>query len=183
MEYKMKKVFYGVLALLLLATTTSIAQSKMIVGKQYSAFVDIPKQWTLSKHPELPFFIKPTKANVSEKTYIYVYGIDYNTKVDLKKWLTENTKVVQQQFKGTKVLPVKKTFSNIKANDNCTGKYELVQYKYANGKCEALLAIECKQSTVTVLLSAATELEFKQLLVPYYELCASLKVLAPMGVN
>lgn len=155
----------------------SIGQSKMIVGQKHTVFVDIPKNWLQAQNDQLPFFIKPNKKDNSNETYMYVYGIDYNSKPELSSWVKGNNDYISDKFNGVKIDTLKQQFENIKANDYLTGNYLTITYNYPNGRNEVILVIECKSTIVTAVLSTKNKNELNKLLPSFIELSKTLKIL------
>jgi hypothetical protein len=152
-------------------------QSKMVIGQKHTILVDIPRNWVQAQYDRLPFFIKPDKKDVSSSTYMYVYGIDYNINPKLGDWIKGNNEYVSDSYKGVKIGTLNHEFNNIRANDYLTGKYKVVTYFYPGGKSEAILVIECRNTIVTVVLSAKDKVEYTALLPSFIALSETLKVL------
>jgi hypothetical protein len=155
----------------------SFGQSLMVVGQKHTIFVDLPKNWLQAENDQLPFFIKPKKKRVSDETYIYVYGIDYNSKPDLNAWVKGNNDYISATFNGVKIDTLKQHFENIKSNDFLTGNYLTITYDYPNGRKEIMLIIECKSTIVTAVLSTKDKAELKALLPSFIELSQTLKII------
>ncbi len=166
-----------ILLICIIFTTYSNAQSKMVVGKKHTIFVDIPKNWIQAQNDQLPFFIKPDEKNVSDLTNLYVYGIDYDSNPNLDDWIDGNNKELTENEKGIKIRAVDLKFENIKKDNYCTGNYKIVTYEYLNKRKECLLIIECKNTIVTVVLSTSNELEFEKYLKSFEEIAKSTKIL------
>ena len=163
--------------LFLLTFNWTYGQSKMLVGKKHTIFVDIPKNWVQAQNDQLPFFIKPDEKNVNEKTYSYVYGLDYNGNPDLNGWIEGNTKYLIENNKGLKVDSLNLTFENLKKNDYLTGRYKTITYEYEDKRKEVLLIIECKNTIVTCVLSGVNDQEYQKYLFALTDLGKSLRVL------
>jgi len=171
------KIFLSVLILTILFVRQTFGQSKMVVGQKHTIFVDIPKNWLQSQNDQLPFFVKPDKKDVSDETYLYVYGIDYNYKPELNGWVKGNNDYIAEKFKGVKIDTLKLKFDNIKAEDYSTGNYMSISYQYPNGRNEVILVIECKYTIVTTVLSTKDRAELNSLLPSFIELSKTLKIL------
>ena len=155
----------------------TFGQSKMIVGSKHTVFVEIPKNWLPAENEQLPFFIKPNKKNVSNETYMYVYGIDYNGKPELGDWVKSNNDYISDKFEGVKIDTLNQPFENIQADNYLTGNYITITYEYPTGRNEVILVIECKSSIVTAVLSSKNKKELKSLLPAFIDLSKSIKVL------
>jgi hypothetical protein len=171
------KKYLSAFILIILFVGQSFGQSKMVVGQKHTIFVDIPKNWLQAENDQLPFFIKPNKKRVSDETYMYVYGIDYNSKPDLSAWVKGNNDYISETFKDVKIDTLKQQFENIKANDCLTGNYLTISYDYPNGRKEVMLIIECKSTIVTAVLSTMDKVELKALLPSFVELSQTLKII------
>ena len=171
------KKYLSAFILSILFVGQTFGQSKMIVGQKHTIFVDIPKNWLQAENDQLPFFIKPDVKDVSNETYIYVYGIDYNSKPELSGWVKGNNDNISDKFDGVKIDTLKQQFDNIKANDYLTGNYLTITYDYPNGRNEVILVIECKSTIVTSVLSTKDKAELKKLLPSFIELSNTLKIL------
>ena len=170
------KKFLLLLVTTILVASQSFGQTKMIVGQKHLIFVDIPKGWLQAQNDPLPFFIKPDLQNVSNQTYMYVYGIDYKAKPALEGWIKGNNDYVSKQFKGVKIDSLDLKFDNIKTGDYTTGNYIVITYTYTDGKKEVLLIVECVFTIVTAVLSAKDQAEFDLFLPSFVELSKSLKI-------
>ena len=166
-----------VILICLIFSTYSIGQSKMIVGNKHTIFVEIPKDWIQAQNDQLPFFIKPDEKNVSDLTYIYAYGIDYDINPKLDEWIDGNNKYLTENEKGVKIGSLDLKFENIKKDNYSNGNYKIVTYEYENKRTECLLIIECKNTIVTVVLSTSSDLEFKKYLKSFEEIAKSTKIL------
>lgn len=171
------KKYLSAFILSILFVGQTFGQSKMIVGQKHTIFVDIPKNWLQAQNDQLQFFIKPDVKDVSNETYIYVYGIDYISKPELSGWVKGNNDFISDKFDGVKIDTLKQQFDNIKANDYLTGNYLTITYDYPNGRNEVILAIECKSTIVTSVLSTKDKAELKKLLPSFIELSKTLKIL------
>ena len=171
----MKKLLFSVLTILFIGQ--AFGQSKMVVGQKHTIFVDTPKGWLQAQNDQLPFFIKPDKNNVSNETYMYIYGIDYNIQPELSGWVKGNNEYILDKFRGVKIDTLNQKFDNIKTNNYLTGNYLNITYEYPAGKHEVILVIECKYTIVTAVLSTKDKEELNSLLPSFIELSKSLKVL------
>ena len=171
------KKYLSAFILSILYVGQTFGQSNLIVGQKHTIFVDIPKNWLQAQNDQLQFFIKPDVKDVSNETYIYVYGIDYISKPELSGWVKGNNDFISDKFDGVKIDTLKQQFDNIKANDYLTGNYLTITYDYPNGRNEVILAIECKSTIVTSVLSTKDKAELKKLLPSFIELSKTLKIL------
>lgn len=171
----MKKLT-SVLILTMLFVGQTFGQSKMLVGEKHMIFVEIPKNWLPAQNDQLPFFIKPDKKEVSSETYIYVYGLDYNIKPELKGWVKGNNDYISNKFNGVKIDTLNQKFDNIIADDYLTGNYLTITYEYPNGRNEVILVIECKNTIVTAVLSTKDKTELNELLPSFIEQSKTLKI-------
>lgn len=172
----MKKLLL-VLILTILFFGQTFGQSKMLFGKKHTIFVEIPKNWLQAQNDQLPFFIKPDKKEVSSETYMYVYGIDYNSKPELNGWIKGNNDYISDKFKGVEIDTLNQKFENIKSDEYLTGNYLTITYKYPSGRNEVILVIECKNTIITAVLSTKDKTELKELLPSFIELSKTLKIL------
>lgn len=170
------KKYLSAFILIILFVGQSFGQSKMVVGQKHTIFVDIPKNWLQAENDQLPFFIKPNKTRVSNETYIYVYGIDYNSQPNLSAWVKGNNDYTSETFNGVKIDTLNQQYENIKSNDYLTGNYLTITYDYPGGRKEVLLIIECKSSIVTAVLSTKDKAELNELLPSFVELSQTLKI-------
>ncbi len=167
------------IALILLVLTgclNSYAQTKMLTGSKHLIFVDIPKNWIQAQNDQIPFLIKPDETNVSDMTYMYVYGLDYNSVPDLNLWIEGNNSGLKNDIPDVKIEQLDLKFQNIKADNFLTGNYKIVSYIYPDLRKEALLVIESKTSIFTAVLSAKDKIEFDKYLDSFKELVNSLKI-------
>ena len=107
----MNRLFFTLIMLTFF--TTTFGQSLMVVGQKHTIFVDVPKNWLQAKNDQLRFFIKPNQKRVSDETYMYVYGIDYNSNPDLNAWVKGNNDYISKTFKDVKIDTLKQEFENI----------------------------------------------------------------------
>jgi hypothetical protein len=161
----------------IIISTYSNAQSKMIVGNKHTIFVDIPENWIQAQNDQLPFFIKPNEKDISDFTYIYVYGIDYDSNPKLDEWIDGNNKYLIETEKGIKIKNLDLKFENIKKDNYSNGNYRIVTYEYENKRKECLLIVECQNTIVTVVLSTDSDLEFNKYLKSFEEIAKSTKIL------
>jgi hypothetical protein len=167
--------FALIITLLIIGQT--FGQSKMIVGQKHTIFVDIPKNWLQQQNDQLPFFIKPDRKDVSDETYMYVYGIDYTTDPELNGWIEGNNNYIAEKFKNVKIGVSTHLFDNIKVDDYLTGNYKTITYEYPNNRNEVILVIECKTSIITVVLSTKDTAELTEFLPSFIELSKSIRIL------
>ena len=153
-------------------------QSKMLTGQKHVIFVDIPKQWLQAQNDQLPFFIKPDEQNVGDKTYMYVYGFDYQSNPDLNGWIKGDNEDIANKHPGLKIDSLSINLSNIKENGYLTGRYKVIIYDYPDKHREVMLVIECKNTIVTTLMSTANKAEFEKYLPSFKELAQTMKVLS-----
>ena len=156
---------------------STFGQSKMLVGQKHTIFVDIPMNWLQTENDQLPLFIKPDKKDISNETYMYVYGIDYNHKPELSSWVKGNNDYILDNFKDVKIDTLSQKFENIKAGDYLTGKYLIITYEYLNERSEVILVIECQSTIVTAVLSTKDKTELIELLPSFIQMSKSLKIL------
>jgi hypothetical protein len=154
------------------------AQGVMIYGKHHLIMAEVPKGWLQVQHEELPFVIKPDQKKSDEKTYMYVFGFDYKINPDLNEWIEGNNEHLLKNAKlGVKIDSLSLSFPNFDAKSYTTGRYKTITYTYKDGHKEALLIIECKNSLVTVVMSAVDGKEFKKNLDAFKSIAQSLKIL------
>lgn len=158
----------------LFSTSSVHAQLQTLTGKKHSVMCIIPEKWEQVKHPQLPFFIQPKGAEISPMTYMYVFVIDYDIKRTAKDWISVNNGYLEKEQEGIKIIKTKVSFSNLKKGNYATGKYEAVTYEYLNERKEIILAVECEESIITVVLSAKNAVEFKKLYPAFKQLTKSL---------
>lgn len=166
-----------ILLICILFSTFSHSQSKMIVGSKHTILVEIPKNWIQAQNDQLPFFIKPDEKNVSDLTYMYAYGIDYDINPKLDEWIDGNNKYLIENEEGVKIGSLDLKFENIKKDNYSNGNYKIVTYEYENKRKECLLIIECKNTIVAVVLSTSSDLEFNKYLKSFEEIAKSTKIL------
>ena len=167
-----------ILALLVaLVTIVSIAKGQMITGKKHIIFVETPKNWLYVQNDQLPYFIKPNEKNVSDKTYLYVYGLDYESSPDINGWLKGDNDDMLSKHPGLKIDSLPIILTNIKKTDYLTGRYKTITYEYPDLHKEAMLVIECKNTIVTVVLSASNSNEFDKYLPSFKKLAQTVKIL------
>lgn len=166
-----------ILLICIIFSTYSNSQSKMIVGNKHTILVEIPQNWIQAQNDQLPFFIEPDEKNVSDLTYMYAYGIDYDINPKLDEWIDGNNKYLIENEKGVKIGSLDLKFENIKKDNYSNGNYKIVTYEYENKRKECLLIIECKNTIVTVVLSTSSDLEFNKYLKSFEEIAKSTKIL------
>ncbi len=149
----------------------------MLTGERHVIFVDIPKNWLQAQNDQLPFFIKPNEKDVSDKTYMYVYGFDYTNAPDLNGWIKGDNDDMAGKHPGIKIDSLPISFDNIKKSDFVTGRYKIITYDYTDQHKEAILVVECKNTIVTAALSASTHYEFEKYLPAFEELAQTLSIL------
>ncbi|SNR69535.1 hypothetical protein SAMN04487979_11717 [Flavobacterium sp. ov086] len=166
----------ALILLLFVIYINSFAQSKMLTGNKHLIFVEIPKNWVQAPNDQIPFLIKPNETNISEITYMYVYGLDYASVPDLNLWIEGNNSELKKDIPDVKIEQLDLKFENIKADNFLTGNYKTVCYTYPGIKKEALLVIESKTTIFTAVLSAKDTAEFDKYLGSFKELVNSLKM-------
>lgn len=172
----MMKICTLLIYVILLYTGQSIGQQKVIFGQRHSILVKIPKNWLQFQNNQLPFVLKPNKTNISNETYIYVYGIDYKREPSLDRWVTGNNLHILDNFDGVKIDTLDFVFDNIKSASYATGNYLTIHYKYQNERNEILLIIECKSTIVTAVLSTQNDVELKLYLPSFVELAETMQI-------
>ena len=173
----MKRIFSILVLMLALCSVKLYAQPKMIVGDRHSIFVNMPTDWLQAQHEALPFFIKPNAPNVSDMTYLYVYGIDYSSSPELDKWIEGNNAYVVDNFEGVILGELDIKLDNIVPDDFLTGKYKTITYTYTNGRMEALVIIELNHTIATIVLSTNGKAEFEKYLPSLIEVAKSFRAL------
>jgi hypothetical protein len=165
--------------LLLLLILTNFLNSygqAMLTGNKHLILVDIPKNWLQAPNEQIPFLIKPDEKNVSDTTYMYVYGLDYNSTPDLNAWIEGNNAGLKDNIPNISIESLDITFDNLKKDNFLTGRYKIVTYVYPNNRKEALLVIESKTSIFTAVLSTKDSNEFNAYFDSFKELISSLKI-------
>ena len=170
------KILFSLVLFTIAFLNTAAAQMQMLYGKNHAIFAMIPEKWQLNENKEIPFFLKPERAEVNPMTYMYVLGIDYETTPVAKDWVAANNEYLLKKMPEVKIKSTKVKFSNLKRNGYLTGKYEAVTYAYPNDRKEIILAIECEKTIVSVVLSAKDATEFKKLYKDFKELVKSLRI-------
>lgn len=173
------KIMKGKIYIILFFILTSFnisAQTKMLTGYKHLVILNIPKNWLQVETNEIPFLIKPDEKNVSDNTYMYVYGLDYETSPDLNLWIEGNNGSLKSEIPEIKISELELKFENLKKDNFLTGRYKAVSYVYPDSKEEVLLVIESKTTIITAVLSAKDNTEFKQYLDSFKELVNSLKI-------
>lgn len=163
--------------ILLFLSISTFAQSKMIVGQNHTIFVEIPNKWIQAENEQLPFFIKPDENNVSPSTYMYVYGIDYDINPEIEKWISGNNEYLKSNFPEIIIGTKEVTFENLGDSKYYTGKNQVITYEYPDKRKESILVIECKNSIITVVLSAENDEKFKEYLKAFSQLANSIKIM------
>ncbi|RKR80660.1 hypothetical protein BDD43_0791 [Mucilaginibacter gracilis] len=152
------------------------AQSKMLTGQKHVIFVDIPKNWLQAKSDQLPFFIKPDEKNVSDDTYMYVYGLDYQSSPDLNGWIKGDADDAMNRHPGLKVDTIPIVLNTLGDNGYLTGRYKLITYSHPSHKKEAILVIECKYTIATAVLATSNDEEFQKYFPAFKELVKTIRV-------
>ncbi|MEN2415885.1 hypothetical protein [Flavobacterium mesophilum] len=171
----MKNKTYIIIFFILLSFNIS-AQTKMLTSHKHLIILDIPKSWIQVETDEIPFLIKPDEKNVNDNTYMYVYGLDYESAPDLNLWIEGNNSSLKSEIPEIKIGELDLKFENLKKDNFLTGRYKAVNYTYPDSKEEVLLVIESKTTIITAVLSAKDNTEFKQYLGSFKELVNSLKL-------
>ena len=172
----MQKKFLFIAAVLFLAALSSRGQSKMLTGVKHIIFVNVPPGWVQNNYDQIPFFVRPGNKGVSEQTYMYVYGADYQVPADLDEWLARDYQIEQKKHPGAQVSEVPLTFDNIRRSGYETGRYKVITYTFPGGQKETKLVIECKYSIVAAVFSSANSADFDQYLPAFKELEQSLRI-------
>ncbi|MCV2487475.1 hypothetical protein OD917_21250 [Flavobacterium sp. SH_e] len=152
------------------------AQTKMLTGNKHLIILNIPKNWIQVQTDEIPFLIKPYEKEVSDNTYMYVYGLDYGSSPDLNLWIQGNNDGLKDQIPEIKINEFDINFENFKKDNFLTGRYRAVKYIYPDFKEEVLLVIETQTTIVTAVLSAKDNDEFIKYLNSFKELVNSVKI-------
>jgi hypothetical protein len=173
----MTRKLFSTLIILVSFACMAYGQTKMLTGQKHVIFVDIPKNWLQAENDQLPFFIKPDDQNVSNKTYMYVYGLDYQSQPDMDGWIKGDNADMANKHPGLKIDSLPINLSNIKENGYLTGRYKIITYEYSDRHKEAMLVIECKNTIVTAVMSTVTKEEFEKYLPSFKELVQTIKVL------
>lgn len=150
----------------------------MLTGSKHMILLEIPKNWIQAENDQIPFLIKPDEKNSSDNTYMYVYGLDYQSEPDLKLWIEGNSSELKTNIPEIKINKLNIIFENLKKDNFLTGRYEIVNYIYPNLKEEALLVIESKTTIITAVLAAKNHAEFDKYLNSFKELINSIKIKA-----
>jgi hypothetical protein len=109
---------------------------------------------------------------------MYVYGIDYDIKPEIEKWIDDNSKNLKLNFPEVIIGKINLDFKNLKDSKYYTAKNQVVTYEYADKRKECLLIIECKNSIITVVLSAENDKKFNEYLKAFSKLGNSIKITA-----
>lgn len=169
-----RKTFFGLF--FILVSFNFYAQSKLLTGNKHLIMLNIPKNWIQVENEQIPFLIKPDEKNVSDNTYIYVYGLDYQSPPDMDLWIEGNNSGLKNDIPKIKISELNLKFENLKSGDFLTGRYKPVSYIYPDSKEEVLLVIESKTTIITAVLSAKDSTEFNKYLTSFKELVNSLKI-------
>jgi hypothetical protein len=172
MKFKILFIF------LIITTSCTYGQSKIITGNKHIIFVEMPKNWVQIQHESLPLLMKPTDSIASDKVFMYVYGIDYNASPNLDKWIKGDIDAFKGRNPDTKVDSIQLSFPNLDTAGYQTGRYKIITYTYPDQHKEAMLAVECKNTIATVLLSAKVGAEFDKYFPAFKETVKSLQILA-----
>ena len=170
------KIKTYLIALLILVSFNFYAQSKLLTGSKHLIMLEIPKNWFQAENDQIPFLIKPGENNTSDDTYMYVYGLDYQSQPDLNLWIEGNNSGLKNDIPEIKIGELNLSFENLKQDNFLTGRYKIVSYIYPNSKEEALLVIESKTTIITAVLAAKDHTEFDKYLNSFKELVSSLKM-------
>ncbi|TDO94272.1 hypothetical protein [Flavobacterium sp. 245] len=171
----MKKKTY-LISFFILFTFNLFAQSKMLTGNKHLIMLNIPKNWVQEVNDQIPFLIKPAEKDVSDNTYMYVYGLDYQSSPDMDLWIEGNSTSLKNEIPKIKIGELNLKFENLKKDNFLTGRYKAVSYIYPDFKEEVLLVIESKTTIITAVLSAKDNAEFNKYLDSFKELVNSLKI-------
>ncbi len=163
-------------ALLILVSFNFYAQSKMLTGPKHLIRLEIPKNWVQAENDQIPFLIRPDDKNSNDDTYMYVYGLDYQSPPDLDLWIEGNSLELKNDIPEIKIGELNYSFENLKKDNFLTGRYKVVSYIYPNFKEEALLVIESKTTIITAVLAAKDHAEFNKYLNSFKELVNSIKI-------
>ena len=170
------KIKTYLIALLILVSFNFYAQSKLLTGSKHLIMLEIPKNWFQAENDQIPFLIKPGENNTGDDTYMYVYGLDYQSQPDLNLWIEGNNSGLKNDIPEIKIGELNLSFENLKQDNFLTGRYKIVSYIYPNSKEEALLVIESKTTIITAVLAAKDHTEFEKYLNSFKELVNSLKM-------
>ena len=162
---------------LLFLTVVAHGQTKMITGPKHAIFIDIPKKWIQVRNNQLPLFLKPD-VNVSANTYMYVYGLDYNSNADMEGWINADIDDFEHKHPGMQVEIMQLYLPNLKANGYQTGRYRTMVYTYEDGRKQVILVVECKNTIATIVLSTGDDDTFNKYIPSFIEAAKSAKVLA-----
>jgi hypothetical protein len=158
--------------------TYSNGQSKMLVGEKHTIFAEIPNNWLEVPDGPVAFFIKPNEKNISDKTYIYLIGHDYESTPDLDNWIEVENKYQNDNSNGLKIDKLDFKFENIKKDNFLTGRYKIITYDYEDKSRQITLVIECKSTIVILVLNAINITESDRYLNAFKEIANSIKILS-----
>lgn len=165
-----------IITLFILASFNFYAQSKILTGSKHMILLEIPKNWVQVENDQTPFLIKPDHEKSDDNTYMYVYGLDYQSEPDLNLWIEGNNSPLKNEIPEVKIGELNFSFENLKKDNFLTGRYKIVNYIYPNLKEEALLVIEAKTTIITAVLAAKDHAEFDKYLNSFKELVNSMKI-------
>ncbi|KFF04977.1 hypothetical protein [Flavobacterium reichenbachii] len=171
----MKSKIYLIL-FFILVSVNFYAQAKMLTGRKHLITLNIPKNWIQAENDQIPFLIKPNEKNVSDNTYMYVYGLDYQSPPDMDLWINGNSSELKNNIPDVKIGELHLNFENLKKDEFLTGRYKIVSYIYPDSKEEILLVIESKTTIITAVLSAKDNSEFNKYLSSFKELVDTIKI-------
>lgn len=173
----MKSKRYFILFILVMSINYSKAQTKMIVSKKHTLLVDMPKNWIQVQDGPVPFFIVPDEKNVSDKTYIYVFGNDYETAPEIDNWIEIENQYQKENNKGVKIGEQELKFENIHKDNFLTGKYKVITYDYLDKSHQITLVIECKTTIVIVVLNTIDEDEKNKYMKDFIDISKTIKIM------
>jgi hypothetical protein len=159
-----------------LVSVNFYAQAKMLTGRKHLITLNIPKNWVQAENDQIPFLIKPNEKDVSDNTYMYVYGLDYQSPPDMELWIKGNSSELKNNIPDVKIGELHLNFENLKKDEFLTGRYKIVSYIYPDSKEEILLVIESKTTIITAVLAAKDHNEFNKYLNSFQELVNTLKI-------
>ncbi len=85
--------------------------------------------------------LKPNEKNVSDKTYLYVYGLDYESSPDINGWLKGDNDDMLIKYPGLKIDSLPIILTNIQKTDYLTGRYKTITYEYPDLHKVAMLVV------------------------------------------
>jgi hypothetical protein len=179
----MKSKIYFILFIITMSINYSKAQTKMIVSKKHTILANIPKNWVQVQDGPVPFFIVPDENNVSDKTYIYVFGNDYETAPEINNWIEIENQYQIENNKGVKIGEVELKFENIQKDNFLTGKYKVITYDYLDKSRQITLVIECKTTIVIVVLNTIDEDEKNKYMKHFIDISKTIKIMGSTVKN